>query len=235
VGDNDSFGFFVAFLFDNEVGRAEFKRIDENMSKLPGLEGFDLVQRRIPEAGPEGRAAATQIAEARKRASELGAQARKTEDPLAALDLFRAALRLDAGLQPSLAPFMARAAAARALNVAEKGDYALGAALLEEAIGHDPTIRALVARNLTFCRAAVALQRMYRGDIPGGVEVQGQLFGSGPLGKQRAFSLPCGVFGFSQRRAKPVDVSSKSVRPVPQRVGTPGQLRDAKPVSFLLG
>ena len=73
------------------------------------------------------------------------------------------------------------------------------------------------------------------GPIPGGVEVQGQLFGSGPLGKQRAFSLPCGVFGFSQGRAKPVDVSSKSVRPVPQRVGTPGQLSDAKPFSFLLG
>ena len=35
-------------------------------------------------------------------------------------------------------------------------------------------------------------------------------FGSGPLGKQRAFSLPCGVFGFSQRRAKPVDVSSRA-------------------------
>src|SRR6185295_4608519 len=51
VGDNDSFGFFVAYLFDSEEGLNEFKRIDENMSKLPGLEGFDLVQQRIPAAG----------------------------------------------------------------------------------------------------------------------------------------------------------------------------------------
>jgi len=51
VGDNDSFGFFVAYLFDSEEGLNEFKRIDENMSKLPGLEGFHLVQQRIPAAG----------------------------------------------------------------------------------------------------------------------------------------------------------------------------------------
>ncbi len=51
VGDNDSFGFFVAYLFDSEEGLNEFKRIDENMSKLPGLEGFNLVQQRIPAAG----------------------------------------------------------------------------------------------------------------------------------------------------------------------------------------
>ena len=51
VGDNDSFGFFVAYLFDGEEGLNEFQRIDENMSKLPGLEGFHLVQQRIPAAG----------------------------------------------------------------------------------------------------------------------------------------------------------------------------------------
>jgi len=51
VGDADSFGLFVALLFDNEQGRSEFRRIDENMSRLPGLEGFDLAQQRLPAAG----------------------------------------------------------------------------------------------------------------------------------------------------------------------------------------
>jgi hypothetical protein len=62
VGDNDSFGFFVAYLFDSEEGLNEFKRIDENMSKLPGLEGFDLVQQRIPAAGAAFKKAYPEVA-----------------------------------------------------------------------------------------------------------------------------------------------------------------------------
>ncbi len=51
VGETDTFGFIAALLFDNPQGLKEFRAIDRVVSKLPGLEGFDLVSQRIPAAG----------------------------------------------------------------------------------------------------------------------------------------------------------------------------------------
>lgn len=51
VGESDTFGMIAAMLFDNEWGRSEFAAIDRTISKLPGLENFNLVSARIPPTG----------------------------------------------------------------------------------------------------------------------------------------------------------------------------------------
>lgn len=85
VGDDDSFGLFVVLLFDTERGMGEFKRIDENMSKLPGLSGFNVVHARISAAGSAFKRKhphlARQIAEHNrgKAAIETGAEERPVE------------------------------------------------------------------------------------------------------------------------------------------------------------
>lgn len=88
VGDDDSLGFFVTLLFDDEKGMAEFKRIDQNMGRLPGLEGFNLVHPRFAAAGEAFKrkhpAAAQEIAAHRSQ----GLRAQETpETDMARMDL----------------------------------------------------------------------------------------------------------------------------------------------------